>query len=500
MDQHWINKSYQQQHATKKSSLAQIEQGESASLLDRTHLPIVDPRELSPELTYRTISHLSHSERSFELESVRNDDNDDDADELILQGEATIPSEIANIAKNLVGGGVLSLSGGIAIYANSPSAVISAAFWIILMGVLLGYFALLIAKVCAWTNTTTYRAAWRASMGEKGGLAVSIANSMNPMMGDLAYAAILSQTFKSLLETLGIRVSRIESLLMITIFVLLPLCLLKNLYVLAPFSVFGTAGVILTAVAMVIRCVDGSYQPGGKFYNDIRPEYRPSFGNRNNFLSFEVLPLVCMLFQAYVMHYNCPRFYAELKDASVHRFARVVSGSFGLSSLLYTVIAAAGYCTFGGSSNSYILNNYSPHDPLATICRTAIAFSTLLTYPLAFIGFRDGVLDIFNLSPASISPTRLNCLTLTLLTFITLIACFVTDLGVINAITGGMLATAIVFVFPALMYRQVVMTTLELRHKNEGRWMSHEDEVRMALVLMVIGVSLGLIGTWQAIA
>jgi amino acid permease len=247
--------------------------------------------------------------------------------------------------------------------------------------------------------------------------------------------------------------------------------------------------------------MDGSYQPGGKYYDDIRPDYRPSFGKRNEFLSFDVMPLVCMLFQAFVMHYNCPRFYAELKDASVHRFAQVVCGSFGLSSLLYTVIAAAGYCTFGGSSNSYILNNYSPHDPLATGCRMAIAFSTLLTYPLAFIGFRDGVLDIFNLCPASISPTSLNCLTLTLLTFITLIACFVTDLGVINAITGGMLATAIVFVFPALMYRQVVKTTtIEMSHKKEGRWISQETEVRVALVLMVIGVSLGLIGTWEAIA
>lgn len=477
--------------------MEQLEHGESALLLDCSRPPF-DPREeLSSELTYCTISHLSNSERSFELVSVHEDDDD----ELILQGEASILSEIANIAKNLVGGGVLSLSGGIAIYANSPSAVISAASWIVLMGILLGYFALLIAKVCASTNTTTYRAAWRASMGEKGGLAVSIANSMNPMMGDLAYAAILSQTFQSLLETLGIGVTRIESLLMITIFVLLPLCMLKNLYVLAPFSVFGTAGVILTAIAMAIRCMDGSYQPGGKYYDDIRPDYRPSFGKRNEFLSFDVMPLVCMLFQAFVMHYNCPRFYAELKDASVHRFAQVVCGSFGLSSLLYTVIAAAGYCTFGGSSNSYILNNYSPHDPLATGCRMAIAFSTLLTYPLAFIGFRDGVLDIFNLCPASISPTSLNCLTLTLLTFITLIACFVTDLGVINAITGGMLATAIVFVFPALMYRQVVKTTtIEMSHKKEGRWISQETEVRVALVLMVIGVSLGLIGTWEAIA
>jgi amino acid permease len=309
-----------------------------------------------------------------------------------LGGDATISSEIVNMSKNLIGCGVLSLSGGIAMYSNSPRAVLSASFWIVILGGIFGYFCLLIAKVCKITKSVTYRECWENSMGDKGALAVSFVYALKPAMANLAYSTILSQTLQSLLKTGGIDVSRIEALLFVTIIGILPLCLLKNLNVLAPCSVLGTAGSIATAVAMSIRYLDGSYQEGGLYFGDIPAALQPSFGERNMAWSGSVLPYVCMLFEAYVMHYNSPRFYSELKDPTVPRFAIVVGTSFGFSAVINIVIASTGYLTFGGSCDGYILNNYSPQDNLATLCRLAVAVSTLLTYPIVFMGYRDGVL------------------------------------------------------------------------------------------------------------
>lgn len=137
------------------------------------------------------------------------------------------------------------------------------------------------------------------------------------------------------------------------------------------------------------------------------------------------------------MHYNSPRFYCELRNATLSKFTNVVSGSFGASALIYITIAAAGFLTFGGSCDGYVLNNYSPQDPLATLCRIAIAFSVLMTYPICFIGFRDGVIDMMAdhfSSETRSSDSFLNTLTLLLLAMITATACFVTDFGVINAL------------------------------------------------------------------
>lgn len=57
-----------------------------------------------------------------------------------VQLVATIGSETASIAKNLVGAGVLSLSGGIARYSNDPAAILSASIWVVLLGTMFGYF------------------------------------------------------------------------------------------------------------------------------------------------------------------------------------------------------------------------------------------------------------------------------------------------------------------------------------------------------------------------
>lgn len=203
-----------------------------------------------------------------------------------------------------------------------------------------------------------------------------------PCQGTLAYSAILSQTFMSLCATFNIEISYVPSLFIVTIGALLPLCLMKDIHALAPFSILGTTSVLLTAFGMIYRCLDGSYQPGGRFFDDIPTKMQPRFGDHYEPWSPRVMPLVCMIFEAYVMHYNSPRFYIELKHRSIPRFTKCVSGAFGLSALVYVGIAGAGYLTFGGNSDNYILNNYSPRDPLATACRLLIGISVLTIYPI----------------------------------------------------------------------------------------------------------------------
>jgi amino acid permease len=213
-------------------------------------------------------------------------------------GQATIPSEIASMAKNLIGCGCLSLSNGIARCANNSRALWTANSWIVLLGFIFGYFCYLIAKICHLTGRTTYRGIWEETVGHRGSVAVSVANALKAAMADLAYATILSDTLKSLLlGFFGWEVPRVSCLLLITGCAILPLCLLKSLNVLAPFSLLGTAGVVFTAGSMVVRYLDGSYQVGGKFHNDIPGEYLPRFGGVDESWSTAILPFVCMVYE-----------------------------------------------------------------------------------------------------------------------------------------------------------------------------------------------------------
>ena len=250
-------------------------------------------------------SHYSKLSTAF-FEGVKFE-NDEEGWVQDLGATATIFTETMNITKNLLGAGVLSMSGGIAMYANDPWAVLNGSFWIILQAAIFGYFCILIAKICKLTESRTIRQCWERTMGSRYAVAVVIVIGLNPCQGTLAYSAILSQTFRSLCTTIGIELTHVQSLLLVTITALLPLCLMKNIHALAPFSILGTASVLLTAFGMIYRCLDGSYQPGGKFYDDLPPDMVPLFGDHYEPWGPTVMPLVCMIFEAYVMHYNSPR-------------------------------------------------------------------------------------------------------------------------------------------------------------------------------------------------
>ena len=360
------------------------------------------------------------------------------------------------------------------------------------MGAIFGYYFQLIGKVCSITKSATFRETWEDTMGDDGATAISIVNMVKPALGNLAYSMILADTFKSLFATLGFTITRTESLLLITLVAILPLCLMKNLDALAPFSIAGTVGIFLTALAMAIRYFDGTYDPSrnGRFLKDLPEDYQPVFGNYNGAWTGHVLVLAAMLFEAFVAHYNAPRFMAELKRSNMKRYRTVVGLAFGASSLVYVLMTAFGFLTFGGNCNGYILNNYSVNDPYATFCRVAIAFSVLFTYPITFIGFRDGVLDVLELPPSQQTSNNLNVITIFLLTVITILAGIFHDLGLISAVGGGTLATAIVFVFPALMFRAAI------ENQHQPPTPAQLREVKFAMGLMVMGIFMGCVGVW----
>ena len=78
---------------------------------------------------------------------------------------ATIPNEVFNLVKGIVGAGVLSLPAGVAAFGNAPSATLPALVLIAMIGCFSAYDFALIGKVCAYTQTTSYREAWSATVG-----------------------------------------------------------------------------------------------------------------------------------------------------------------------------------------------------------------------------------------------------------------------------------------------------------------------------------------------
>lgn len=447
----------------------------------------------SPTLVFPKPMETSSLKTLFMTASVVAGEEGDSSKSSIPPGSATVTQLCFNLIKSIVGAGVLSLPAGIAAFASAPSAVVPAVALIAIIGGLSGYGFSLIGRCCAYTNTKSYRDAWSATVGSKSSWIPAVAVTFKTFCAILAYSMILGDTFVSLLATAGIAATKVQTLLGVTTGILLPLCLLKNLSSLAPFSLVGSLGMLYTALAMSLRYAGKAYAaPAGKFAMDCAPALRPRFGavGAEGILSPSAAILVGMLSTAYMAHFNAPKFYNELKDRTLPNYYKVVSTSFGASIAIFAVIAAMGFMTFGSSCSGLILNNYSTKDTLMGLSRIAVAVSLVFSYPLAFVGLRDGVMDLLKLKAG---PKGQNLLTVALLSLVTMAALSIPDVSFVLAFGGATLGNALIYIFPFLMFRKAI------KNKTDAT-PSQKREVTLAAGSALLGIGMGLLGAKMALA
>lgn len=220
-------------------------------------------------------------------------------------------------------------------------------------------------------------------MGEKSAWIPALCCTLKTFIAVLAYSMVLAETFAGIFQAMGLNVSRTQTLIGLTSIVLFPLCLLKNLASLAPFSLLGIFGMALTVMCMGVRYFDGSYAlPNGKLLEGLAK--LPAFGVKgaSSALSANAFILICMLSTAFMAHFNAPKFYNELENNTIERYNTLVATSFGIAILIFSASTALGFATFGSSSAGFILSNYNSKDKLIGISRIAVAFSLIFTYPL----------------------------------------------------------------------------------------------------------------------
>jgi amino acid permease len=168
------------------------------------------------------------------------------------------------------------------------------------------------------------------------------------------------------------------------------------------------------------------------------------------------------------------------------RFYQVIAWSFGAAILIYSVMTALGFLTFGAASNGLILNNYSTNDLLMSLSRIAVAVSVTGSYPLLFDGTRDGLLDLFKIPQEKRNISLFNKITFGVLAATTLAAAKLTDLGLVASVGGATFGTALVFIYPTIMFLKT----------QKGK---SSIESKLCKVIAVLGVVMGALGTKLAL-
>lgn len=325
------------------------------------------------------------------------------------------------------------------------------------------------------------------------------------------YSGIIGDVFTSLLAVAQANHlipavysnNRTTNIIAVTVTLLFPMSLLKTMSALAFTSLLGFASILYTVLFITIRALDGAYALGsGRFVTDIDAnilvqQEQPSFERTSLWqVDSTSLVLVSTYGLAYVAHYNAPSFYRELENTNSQRFATLVSASYSILIVLYVVTMMAGYSTFGDACQGNILLNYHPSDGLATLGQHATGCSILFGFPLVVTGAREGLINCFSslgVLAAAGSDKNHVALVVAILTFVAATACTVKDVSLVVGVTGAAMGSAVVYIFPALIYTRAVLQTkgAESVDYRIARW--------HVAFLVPFGVAIAALGVYMTV-
>lgn len=408
--------------------------------------------------------------------------------------KASISSSVFNLVNNVAGAGILTLSSGVAVGTGwIPAIAICAA-----LGALSAHCFSIIGEACELMGESDFKGLWKKTIGENTAYMVDTMIAIMCLSSSVIYSGILGDVFTPLLKQAGFPDQwnyRTSNIVAITMFLLLPLSLIKDLSKLAFTSTLGSAAILYTVLFIVYRAIDGSYRlPAGRFLQDGLIS-TPSFAKASSMnIGFASLILVSNFGLAYIGHYNAPNYYRSLRRTNSKRFRLMVNSAYLTLFLFYTTAMIAGYATFGDVCQGNILLNYHPDDLLSTFGRLATGFSILFGFPLVVIGAREAIIGLAsNFGNAALGYEKNNFnLVAGILAFVTIISCTVRDVSLVVGLTGAALGSALVYVCPPLLYNKAVA----LSHGDDS---AASRKAKINLVLVPFGFCIGVLGCLMTI-
>lgn len=296
---------------------------------------------------------------------------------------------------------------------------------------------------------------WDREIGASTSWLISLAVMLTCYGTCLAYSIILGDTFSSLAETAGLTgvvATRRFNVAAIAVLGVYPLCCLKSLAALAPVSISGVVGIIMTCIVMSVRALPGgAYSAGHELLQSLPLDLRPSFGATGLRSPRSLLVVASMTATAFLVHMSSPEFYQTLKDGTVGRFGKLSTVGFGLTALISAFMMGVGFLTFGGASKGMILNNYSTLDAGATLCRLLMGVSLLGSY--AFLGqaLKKALYQI--LYKGQEITDKIHYRTTRLLVgTLTALALLIDDAGFVVSLTGAVLGSGLIYIIPSLLF------------------------------------------------
>lgn len=386
-----------------------------------------------------------------------------------------IPIELSvlNLFKNIVGTSILSLSFGVSCSGVIPSVAICISF-----ALLSGLTFAFIGTLCVESETATYRGICEKYIHPKTGVWIDLLMAVYTFPACTAYSVFLYDCIRVMLVDFAPQAqyefytSRAFIGIILSFFVLLPLSSISKLDKLTFASIFGVVALIYCYIFVAYDLAQNADSINSSKIIQDALWWPPS----GSFLG--LFPMANIYASCYVVQYNAPKFFKELKNPTKMRFYSLSLVSNFIVLLFCGSFAVLGFARFGNDTPDNLLVGYSG----AYAVWIATCVSVITTYPLVFDAGRNSfmsALDGFEFPRRTLYWAT----TLFWVPILSLSAIFIPSLSLVVGISGSICGMTVGFTLPGLIFAN--------RAKVKGQPYAR---IFLGYALMITGLFLSVIG------
>ncbi|XP_062914571.1 sodium-coupled neutral amino acid symporter 1-like isoform X1 [Mobula hypostoma] len=370
-------------------------------------------------------------------------------------GSTSMKMSVFNLSNAIMGSGLLGLS-----YAMANTGIIPFIVLLIVIALMSLYSIHLLLQVSDEAGSMVYETLGQLAFGKPGKYAVFGSTSLQNFGAILSYLLIVKNQLPNVIHSFIAGESHEvwylngnNLVIFVTLFIILPLCLFKNLGYLGYTSGFSLVCMIFFLIVVIYKktqlpCPLISTNSSNASCTDMcSPKYFVW-----NSKTVYALPTVAF---AFVCHPSVLPIYNELKHHSSKKMQLVSVYSFGSMIIMYLLTAIFGYLTFFGSVKEELLHSYTdPHDKLILLIRLAVIIAVILTVPVLLFTVRLSIGLLF--FKAEFNWIQHIAVTVVLLTLVNLSVIYIPTIKDVFAVVGSTSANMLIFILPALLYLKLV--------------------------------------------
>ena len=423
-----------------------------------------------PTATEEPLPKLNHQRES---QVPLSDIKDSQSAPQIASGHVSLGLSILNLLKNIIGTSMISMSFGIACSGVMPSIFIC-----ILFAVLSGYTFGLLGILCGEARVDSYRKLCEKYIGQRVGVWIDVLMALYTLPACIAYSIFVCDCMRKMLVDMipyaadEFYTSRAFIGLVLTVGVLLPLCSLSKLDSLTYTSLLGIGAIIYCYIFVAID-LSKNADTVNATQTVMDALWWPPSGS-----VLGLFPMANIWAACYLVQYNSPKFYQEMKNPTKKRFFTLSFSTNAIVAVFCGSFAIMGFARFGLGTPDNLLIGYDKVYPewIAT------CVSLITTYPFVFDAGRRSLMSALEghefWTPRRIFWTS----TFVLIPTFSIIAIFVDSLSLVVGINGSLLGMTVGFSLPGYL----LVKREQIKKRPRG--------VLIGWIIVVFGILMSILG------